>query len=57
MSFTASMALCVKKTEFLKNKDNKQMFTDMLGERLEQCGNRVMSASGDAYLLIRQDSS
>ena len=52
VSLTASMALCVKKKEFLKNKENKQMLIDMLGERLEQCGNQVMSESGDAYLLI-----
>ena len=51
-SFTVLMAVCVKKEEFLKNKQNKQMFIDMLGERLEQCGNQVMSASGDADLLI-----
>lgn len=52
VSFTTSMALCVKKEEFLKNKENKQMFIDTLGERLDQCGHQVMNASGDADLLI-----
>ena len=52
VSFTASMSLCVKKEEFLKNKENKQVFIDMLGEKLEQFGHQVMSASGDADLLI-----
>ena len=52
VSLTASMAVCVKKKTFLKNKDNKQMFIDMLGERVEQCGNQEMGASGDVYLLI-----
>ena len=52
VSFTASMDVCVMKEEFLKIKENKQMFIDMLGERLEQCGNQVMSVSCDADLLI-----
>ena len=52
VSLTASMVVCVKKKTFLKNKDNKQMFIDMLGERVEQCGNQEMGASGDVYLLI-----
>ena len=51
MSFTVSMALCVKK-KFFTNKENKKIFIDMLVERLEQCGNQVMCASVDAYLLI-----
>jgi len=47
------MALCVKKEEeFLKDKENKQMYIDMLEERLEQCDNQVMSASGDADLQM-----
>ena len=46
------MTLCVKKEEFLRNKENKQRFIDMLGGKLEQCGCQVVNASGDADLLI-----
>jgi len=51
VSFTGLMAICVKE-EFLTNKENKQTLIDILAERLEQCGNQVMSASGDAGLPI-----
>jgi hypothetical protein len=46
------MTLCVKKEEFLRNKENKQRFIDMLGRRFEQCGCHVVNASGDADVLI-----
>jgi len=51
VSFTEAMALCVKMEEFLANKENKQIFIDMLEERLEQCGNQVMGAGVDVDLL------
>ena len=46
------MYLFVKKDEFLKHKENKQMWIAILGEKLEQCDIQVISASGDANLLI-----
>ena len=52
--FTSSMALQMKKEEFLSNKQNKQRFIGLLSARLEQTGCEIHQARGDAYVLIVQ---
>jgi 5'-3' exonuclease len=52
VSFSQTMTLSVKKEEFLRNKENKQQFIDILGKKLEESHCEVLHASGDADLLI-----
>ena len=54
VSFTEEMQLTMKKTNFLANTFNKQLFISMLGDQLEERGCKVHHASGDADLLIVQ---
>ena len=50
--FTSSMAVQTKKEEFLSNKHNKQRFTALLSQRLEQTGCEIHQARGDADIII-----
>ena len=46
VSFTEEMQLTMKKTTFLANTSNKQLFISMLGHQLEERGCKVHHASG-----------
>ncbi len=50
--FTENMVLKPNKDEFLANKTNKQLFMNLLSERLEQSGSVISHAQQDADLLI-----
>lgn len=52
--FAVDMKLEIKKEVFLANKENKQHFLHLLGERLERTGCHVIHAKGDADLPIVQ---
>ena len=54
VSFAEEMQLTMKKTHFLANTSNKQLFISMLSDQLEERGCKVHHASGDADLLIVQ---
>ena len=43
---------CSKKEDFLRNKDNKQGFINMLGSKLEIAGYTILYANGDADTMI-----
>ena len=50
--FHGQTILCSKKEDFLRNKDNKQRFINMLGSKLEIAGCTVLYAKGDADTMI-----
>ena len=52
MDFTRDMVTMSKKEDLLSNKDNKQRFIRMLGQRLEHLGCETRHAKGDANVLI-----
>ena len=52
VKFTEDMTLTLKKDLFLKNKENKQAFIQMLGKKLQSSGFRVFHADDDADVLI-----
>ena len=54
MNFDSTMIAKLKKEEFHANKENKQKFIHLLGNKLQQCGCTIIHADGDADLLIVQ---
>ena len=54
MNFDSTMIAKLKKDEFLANKENKQKFIHLLGNKLQQSGCSTIHAEGDADLLIVQ---
>ena len=54
MNFDSAMVAKLKKEEFLANKENKQKFIHLLGDKLQQSGCSTIHAKGDADLLIVQ---
>ena len=50
--FHGQTILCSKKDEFLRNKENKQRFINMLGSKLEIAGCTILYAKGDADTMI-----
>ena len=50
--FHGQTILCSKKEDFLRNKETKQRFINMLGSKLEIAGCTVLYAKGDADTMI-----
>ena len=50
--FHGQTILCSKKEDFLRNKENKQHFINMLGSKLEIAGCTVLNAKGYADTMI-----
>ena len=50
--FHGQTILCSKKEDFLRNKENKQRFINMLGSKLEIAGCTVLYSKGDADTMI-----
>jgi len=54
VNFDSTMIAKLKKEEFLANKESKQKFIHLLGNKLQQSGCSTIHAGGDADLLIVQ---
>ena len=54
VKFTEQVVLTLEKEQFLANKENKQSFIKMLGQKLHSSCCNVFHAEGDADLLIVQ---
>ena len=54
MNFDSAMVAKLKKDKFLANKENKQEFIHLLGDKLQQSGCSTTHAKEDADLLIFQ---
>ena len=52
MNFDSTMIAKLKKEEFIANKENKQKFIHLLGNKLQQSGCSTIHAEGDSDLLI-----